>query len=659
MAANSKDEYDDLAAWVNTKLTEWLDARKTDYDAHWDQYERLWRARWSANDKNRESERSKLITPALQQAVEAAAAEIEETVFGAGDIFDIDFSGQVDPNAAAQTRSELLKDLHRGHSRKAVSEAVINSAVFGTGITELVLEEYERKVPGMQVKDGIQYNGVVTTKEVCVKWRSVNPRNFLIDPTATTVDDALGVAIVEYVGTHIIEKAQKEGVYRNVPVGEYRSDAAFEKDIIHTNNTMSGRCKLARYYGLVPRAKLLSLQEGEEVVELFQKKNEEGDMVDDHEYVEAVVVIANDSAVLKAEETPYMMKDRPVVAFPWDHCPGRFWGRGICEKGVHAQKALDAEVRSRLDNLALTTTPMMAMDANKLPRGFKFEVKPGKNILTQGNPAEAIMPFKFGQLDPNHWQNFANLKEMVYESTGTNEAGGRVPDGAKSGAVSMMLSGMIKRQKRTLFNFYDQYLMPGIQKTGWRYMQYDAERYPAGDYKFVPASMLGITAREYETSQLVQILQTVEAGSPQHNAIVAGIVQNSGLHNREQILAALNPQVTPEQEYLQQLNQQLQIETARAQLNKLNSETERNLAQAYAARMKPQTDAMEAAARASSPNEDQDFKQRVDVAKLALQEKAIDEKARDRESNERIVAVQTATDLHKTRVQAQRQTKAK
>ena len=37
-------------------------------------------------------------------------------------------------------------------------------------------------------------------------------------------------------------------------------------------------------------------------------------------------------------------------------------------------------------------------------------------------------------------------------------------------------------------------------------MQFDPERYPAQDFKFVPSSSLGIIAREYEVTQLVQII---------------------------------------------------------------------------------------------------------------------------------------------------------
>ncbi len=82
------------------------------------------------------------------------------------------------------------------------------------------------------------------------------------------------------------------------------------------------------------------------------------------------------------------------------YSPGRFWGRGTAEKGYNMQKAIDAQIRSHLDSLALTTSPMMAMDATRLPRGAKYDVRPGKNLLVNGNPNEIMMPFKFGTTDP-------------------------------------------------------------------------------------------------------------------------------------------------------------------------------------------------------------------------------------------------------------------
>ena len=42
-----------------------------------------------SEDKTRDSERSRIISPALQQAVESSVAEVEEATFGRGKWFDI------------------------------------------------------------------------------------------------------------------------------------------------------------------------------------------------------------------------------------------------------------------------------------------------------------------------------------------------------------------------------------------------------------------------------------------------------------------------------------------------------------------------------------------------------------------------------------------
>ena len=197
----------------------------------------------------------------------------------------------------------------------------------------------------------------------------------------------MGVCIEEFVSIHTIEQMQEQGIYRETPIGFDASDPAIDADSEISVQPVR-KVRVKRYYGLVPTEQL---------------KEEGVDNLEDGKYTEAVVVIAN-GQILKAQSNPYMCQDRPIAAFPWDVVPSRFWGRGVCEKGYMSQKALDAEMRARIDALALTTHPMMAVDATRIPRGDKFEVRPGKMILTNGDPKESIMPFKFGQVDQISFQ---------------------------------------------------------------------------------------------------------------------------------------------------------------------------------------------------------------------------------------------------------------
>ena len=110
--------------------------------------------------------------------------------------------------------------------RKAVAECLINAAVFGTGIGEIVIEEMKEMAPATQpLMDGdLQTVGVNISERVKVKLRPVMPQNFLIDPVATTVEEALGVCIDEFVSRHQVELLQEQGVYRDTYVGSPRLD---------------------------------------------------------------------------------------------------------------------------------------------------------------------------------------------------------------------------------------------------------------------------------------------------------------------------------------------------------------------------------------------------------------------------------------------------
>jgi len=446
---------------------------------------------------------------------------------------------------------------------------LLNAAVFGTGMAELVLDEVQDFTPATQpILDGaMQAVGVNIKTRTVVKVRPILPQNFLIDPVASSIEEALGVAIDEFVPRHQVEMLIEKGVYRDVDITEAAPDQDLEPDqdlIIYQDD----KVRLTKYYGLVPRKEFNDAMDLPPPKEESEKKDKEEE--EESEYVEAIVIIANGGVLLKVEENPYMMQDRPLIAFPWDVVPGRFWGRGICEKGYNSQKALDAELRARIDALALTVHPMMAMDGTRMPRGAKFEIRPGKTIITNGNPAEIMMPFKFGNLDQVSFTQAESLQRMVQMATGAIDAAGipgSINGEAAAGAVSMSLGAIIKRHKRTLINFQDSFLIPLVSKVAWRYMQYDPDNFPAQDYKFVASSSLGVIAREYEVTQLVQLLQTLGQDSPMYPMLVEAVVENMSLSNRDSMISQLREmnKPNPQAQQLQQAQMEMQMAAAQAQ----------------------------------------------------------------------------------------------
>ena len=636
--------------WVINKVDQWRDHFNANYEQKFDEYYRLWRGQWAKEDMTRESERSRLISPALQQAVESSVAEVEEATFGRGKWFDIkDDRNDQDPSDIAYLREQLTEDFHYTKTRKSIAECILNSAIFGTGIGELVIEEVKEMKPASQpVMDGAMKAVGVTIKDrVVVKLRPILPQNFLIDPVATSLEEALGVAIDEFVPKHQVEIAIQNGIYRDVDIEDASNDTDLEADK-HLTTFDEDRVRLTKYYGLVPRHLFnTAMREDDEGELSTELDSEDEDEEDEEGYVEVIMVIANGGQLLKIEENPYMMQDRPIVSFPWDVVPSRFWGRGICEKGYNSQKALDAELRARIDALALTVHPMMAMDATRMPRGAKMEIRPGKTILTNGNPSEILQPFKFGNLDQVTFAQAAELQKMVQMATGAIDAAGipgTINGDAAAGAVSMSMGAIIKRHKRTLINFQESFLIPMIEKTAWRYMQFDPDNYPVSDYKFVPSSSLGVIAREYEVTQLVQLLQTLGQDSPMYPMLVSAVIDNMGLSNREEIIAEMKKasEPNPEAQQAQQAQMQVQMETAAAQLQVLQAQAAKYGAEAQETQVNTQLAPQLAQAKLAAAlsnnlqagdGDDAEFAKRAKIAELMLKEKDI-------VSNERIATMQ-------------------
>jgi hypothetical protein len=645
-----KDEYyqpteadKELTSFVTDHCDRWRDYRNTNFLPSYLEYERIFRGEWASEDKTRESERSRIVTPATQQAVETRHAEIMEAIFGQGEFFDIednirDVNGN--PIDIELIKVQLNEDFKKDKIRKAIDQIELMAEIYGTGIGEIIVKTEKEYVPATQPIPNMQGQaaiGVMERDRIAVKIMPVNPKNFLFDPNGTSIDDCMGVAIEKYVSIHKVVEGIERGIYRKVDITPTYEDTDLEPTQ-EVSQYQDEKVLLLTYYGLVPREYLNNLEENKDIVELFPDNSYAEDYTD---MVEAIVVIANDGLLLKAEENPYMMKDRPVLSYQDDTVPNRLLGRGTVEKAFNMQKAIDAQTRSHLDSLALTTSPMIAMDATRLPRGMKFEIKPGKAILTNGNPSEILYPFKFGQSDPNNLATAKEFERMLLQATGTLDSQGLVSQSSRDGGgMSMAVASIIKKYKRTLVNFQEDFLIPFIKKAAFRYMQFDPERYPSVDMNFVPTATLGIIAREYEQQQFIGLLQTLGAETPVLPILLKGIIGNSSLSNRMELIAKLDEmmQPNPEAQQMAQMQQQLALQAAQAQIAVNTTAAEQNRAEAQKLMVEAQLMPQEvqaknmAAVTKNLPNQDdlasKEFDKRVKIAELMLKEADIKNKSK-------------------------------
>lgn len=526
-----------LTAWIMENVLAWERWRKQHLDMKWAEYLRKWRGVYDENDRTRSSERSRLISPALQQAVEEAVAEMEEAVLGDKEAwFDIDDDqSDGEPEDWQALRMQILDDMDYANIPGALVETCgLMGAVYGTSIGKVVVDQRAVKKLKTLVdpRKRTITEGIQGSERVVVFLEPVRPDQFVIDtavnrPGREGIEQALGMAHRLPRPTHSLRARIEAGDYWDVPLDGSNAKSqglATESGALVVYDP-EGAHLVTEYHGLVPRALLAAAVKGNGPVA----------EIDTRDMVESVCTIIDDAYLTAARENSNLKQDRDFIAAPYDLIPGSFWGRGIAEKGIHSQKALDAMLRAQIDGLGFTVHPMLGVNSRRRDPRHKVEVRPGGVIYTNGDPRESLFPMNFGRIDPTTFTATGELERLIQTATGT--AGSSAPARSSRsapalGVSSMVQGGLAKRHKRTLRLMERHFLIPLVEKFTLRHMQWNEEVYPFMDLRFRVRTATSLVAREVENGMLVQLLQTVPPASPVFYAMLGQIVQNSSLKDK-------------------------------------------------------------------------------------------------------------------------------
>ena len=548
-----------LVNWIMNIVSNSRESRDRQYKARWDAYERTFRGFYTKQDQTREGERSRLIAPALLQAVDSTAATIEDAIFSRAQWFDaLDDRNDSERQDVENMRLNLTEDLETASVPDAVSKIILNGCLYGTGIGKLNVVRKEIKT----VQPSQQGPQVTSTVRAFVTLEPVPPWEFVIDSQARTLDAALFVAHETNVPRGVVWNKIKKGIYKNVPIMGFNATKVpypggrSVVDQKNADNQDDGSVQITEYYGRVPVHMVRPMLK-------VEPKDIEGNGM-----VEVIATIANESELLRVMVNPFLMKDRPIIAYQHDIVPGKFWGRGVAEKGWNAQRALDAELRARMDALGLLTSPMMGADITRLPRNPDMRVRPGKVWLTRGRPSEVLEPVILGNIDPSTFNQSSEMERLVQVATGSIESNAPLNNDRRNetaSGISMIQSSALKRMRRTMWNLERQFLNPLIRKSAWRLMQFNPSRYQQ-DFEFVVKGSMGIVSREFEQSQLTALLSVVPPETPSYNIILKGVIELSGTPKRDELLKQIDEanKPDPKQQQMQEKQMQQSIEGAQA-----------------------------------------------------------------------------------------------
>jgi hypothetical protein len=96
---------------------------------------------------------------------------------------------------------------------------------------------------------------------------------------------------------------------------------------------------------------------------------------------------------------------------------------------------------------------------------------------------------------------------------------------------------------------------------------------------------MGIMAKELEMTQMIQLLSMTQQGTPPFNLLLKGIFENSSMANRDEMKAAIDQmmqpeQPTPEQMQMQQMVQEMEMMKIQLELEEMKAGIQKEMAQA-------------------------------------------------------------------------------
>ncbi|NIO40802.1 MAG: hypothetical protein GTO41_11855, partial [Burkholderiales bacterium] len=482
-----------LASTIMADISDWRKLRDGDFEALWDEFYAKWRGFWMAEHRSYKTERSKLISPLTSMAVDLTTAEIVEAVLGREYFIDLPDNVLDEDTADVElARAILVQDLKDAGFVKEFALCALSGSLYGTGIMKVQVSTKVLKRP-YRNQDG---KLVAAEQEVVsIKPVAIEPGQFVGDPGATDIDDMSGCAHEFQLPLHKIRARQAQGIYYNdVVIGPW------DKPIISPNrgDTEAGNRKkvgnvafVTEYYGLVPtREYMKAVAEGNGT----ELPDEMVEAIDEFEMTEVIATIANETHLLRVIENPLITGERLMMSYQHESVPGRFNGRGVAEKAASVQRAMDAEMRARIDALAWANNPMFAGDLTRMPPGANLNAWPGKFWGTRGNPAEVLQEFRINGPDQNSYAHMQDLERMGQQATGAMDSAGLrngMRDETATGSA-LGASSFIKRSKRTMYNI-EEFLNKLVKRVARLKMQYEPQRYPQ-DYDFRVRGAIGMMA---------------------------------------------------------------------------------------------------------------------------------------------------------------------
>ena len=418
---------------------------------------------------------------------------------------------------AAKAMTVQIKDqLTEANAEQKLKEAIMEACIFGSGAIKAGTVRIDVKQSYSKVVDpntGQETFALAQIEQPMPEVESVSVFDLYPDPYCTSLDDCDGLF-----RRHVLTRSQFrvladrpgfDGEMIRYLLKMHRRGNHTEQDHERTRRKLAGinehgtpnRFEVFEFWGNI---------DGYDLKEHGIEMPEGADLSADFS---ACVWFSGDK-VIKVALNPIAGYQIPYHMFPYERSPHQFWGTGVPRMMRDSQSTMNAATRIWLDNLALSSGPMVEVNTDLLAAGEDpTDIHPWRVFLREGGD---------GGMPAVRWyQPIANanglnqivelFRRFADETTSlpsyTHGEQTRSLNKTATG-ISMLMGAANVALKSTIKNIDDFLLEPMIKALFHFNMEFGQEE-AKGDLRIVARGSTALVQKEVQSQRLLQFLSLV------------------------------------------------------------------------------------------------------------------------------------------------------
>ena len=428
---------------------------------------------------------------------------------------------------AAEKMTRIIQDqLQDVNAEQKLKNSIMEACIFGSGAVKAGTVRIDRKKSYSKQLDpqtGQQAYALVQIEQPAPELETVSIFDLYPDPYCTSLDDCDGLF-----RRHVLTRSQFREL-GNLPgfdsdmvryvLKHNKKGNHDEENHERTRRSIAGinehsesnRYEVLEYWGNI---------DGHQLEENGFEFEEGADLYEDY----SVCVWICGDKVLKVMLNPVAGYKIPYMIFPYENSPHSFWGTGVPKMMRDSQTTMNAATRIWIDNLALSSGPLVEVNTDLLADGEDpTEIYPWRVFLRSGGDGAApAVRYYQPVANANGLNQIVELfRRFADETTSlpsyTHGEQTRSLNKTATG-ISMLMGAANVALKSTIKNIDDFLLEPMVEALFHFNMEFGTDEEAKGDLKIVPRGSTALIQKEVQSQRLLQFLSLVS--NPMDAALV-------------------------------------------------------------------------------------------------------------------------------------------